>query len=324
MTETALVAQDNRMLTFDEATRAAVAFAKSGFFKDASDAAQAVVKILAGQELGIGPVAAMRGISFIMGKLNLDAGLVSALIKRSGKYDYRIVTHTDKECELEFLSSGAPIGRAKFSMEDAKVAGLAGKEIWQKYPRNMLFARALSNGAKWFTPDVFFGSIYTGDEIDAAPTVPTIVEVAPPPTTKAAVPVEVPFTDNGGNGHKPAADPPVVDEANLSAVILAKAKANVVSMPGPMSEKQPKMLGWKVAGPFEEAGGDEVRHWYLSKLFGIDSFDKLTKAQASALIDVFVQREAEIPAYLAGVRKAWMKEQGFAELPGLDDGEPEA
>lgn len=206
MTDTALTVQDNRM-TFDEATRASVAFAKSGFFKDATDAAQAVVKILAGQELGIGPVAAMRGISFIMGKLNLDAGLVSALIKRSGKYDYRIVTHTDKECELEFLSSGAPIGRAKFSMEDAKVAGLAGKEMWQKYARNMLFARALSNGAKWFTPDVFFGSVYTGDEIDAAPTVPTIVEVAPPPTTKAAVPVEVPFTESNNNGHDVAPAP---------------------------------------------------------------------------------------------------------------------
>jgi hypothetical protein len=29
----------------------------------------------------------------------------------------------------------------------------------------MLYARALSNGAKWYCPDVFGGPIYTPDEL---------------------------------------------------------------------------------------------------------------------------------------------------------------
>jgi hypothetical protein len=37
---------------------------------------------------------------------------------------------------------------------DAKAAGLAGKDVWKQYPRNMLFARALTNGMRWFTPDL--------------------------------------------------------------------------------------------------------------------------------------------------------------------------
>jgi hypothetical protein len=198
MTETALVAQDNRMLTFDEATRAAVAFAKSGFFKDASDAAQAVVKILAGQELGIGPVAAMRGISFIMGKLNIDAGLVSALIKRSGRYDYKVVENSDKAAQLDFYDRGAKVGTSRFTLDDAKAAGLLGKDLWAKYPRNMLFARALSNGAKWYAPDVFYGAVYTADELDDNATVPAIaVEVAEPTNVHKpeAADVEAPFTE---------------------------------------------------------------------------------------------------------------------------------
>ena len=35
---------------------------RSGYFQDVTQASQAVVKILAGQELGIGPIAAMTGI----------------------------------------------------------------------------------------------------------------------------------------------------------------------------------------------------------------------------------------------------------------------
>jgi hypothetical protein len=31
----------------------------------------------------------------------------------------------------------------------------------------MLYARALSNGAKWYCPDVFGGPIYTPDELGA-------------------------------------------------------------------------------------------------------------------------------------------------------------
>ncbi|RDT44717.1 hypothetical protein DXF87_27490, partial [Enterobacter roggenkampii] len=34
-----------------------------------------------------------------------------------------------------------------------------------KFPKNMLFARAMSNGVKWFTPDVFSGPVYTPEEL---------------------------------------------------------------------------------------------------------------------------------------------------------------
>jgi len=53
-------------------------------------------------------------------------------------------------------------------MADAKAAGLDQKDNWKKYKRNMLFARALSNGQKWYAPDVFNGAtVYTPDELGA-------------------------------------------------------------------------------------------------------------------------------------------------------------
>lgn len=146
-------------------------FAASGYFKDARDQAQAVVKILAGRELGIPAVASMTGIYIVKERVTLSANLLGAVIKRSGRYDYRVREMSDTACRLLFRErAGAgweDIGNSDFTIQDAQKAGLHSADNWRKFPRNMLFARALSNGAKWFCPDVFGGPIYTPDELGA-------------------------------------------------------------------------------------------------------------------------------------------------------------
>jgi len=137
----------------------------SGFFEDAKQEAQAVVKILAGRELGFGPVASMTGINIIKGKVSLSANLMAAAVKRNG-YNYRVTAHDAEHCSIEFFENGQSVGVSSFSMDDAKQAGLLGGN-WAKFPRNMLFARAMSNGAKWFCADIFGGPVYTPDELGA-------------------------------------------------------------------------------------------------------------------------------------------------------------
>ena len=157
--------------------------AKSGYFKDATDAAQAVVKVLAGQELGFGPVASMTGIHIIKGRVTLSANLIGAAVKRSGRYDYQVEKLDDTQCIITFCNAHSKIGTSSFSIEDAKRAGLLNGDNWKKYPRNMLFARALSNGAKWYCPDVFGGPVYTPDELGIPVDGETfeVVDVTPEP-----------------------------------------------------------------------------------------------------------------------------------------------
>ncbi len=147
------------------------AMASSGFFKDASRASQAIVKILAGRELGIGPSAAMAGIHIIDGKTVLSAGLIASAIKRSERYNFRVKTLTPTTCVLMFFEDGQGIGESTFTIEDAQAAGLTNKGVWKSYPRNMLFARALTNGARWYCAGVFGGSVYEAEEMggDAKP-----------------------------------------------------------------------------------------------------------------------------------------------------------
>jgi hypothetical protein len=142
--------------------------ATSGYFADARQAAQAMVKVLAGRELGIGPISAMTGIYIVSGKVTLSANLIAGCIKRSNRYTYRVVELTDQRCELEFSENAKIAGTSTFAMADALRAGLTtGKNAhsYQHYPKNMLFSRAISNGAKWYCPDIFAGPPYTPEEL---------------------------------------------------------------------------------------------------------------------------------------------------------------
>ncbi len=156
--------------------------AESNYFDDAKKSPQAIVKILAGQELGIGPVASMTGIHIVMGNITLSGNLMASLIKASQKYDYKIAEHSDDKCTIEFFHNNAVIGISEFTISDAKRAEILDKKgsLWKKYPKNMLFNRAISNGAKWFCPDLFNGqTVYTTEELDVLPEPEFIIETSP-------------------------------------------------------------------------------------------------------------------------------------------------
>jgi len=136
--------------------------ATSGRFSDTSSAEQAVVKVLAGRELGFGPIASMVGIYIIKGRVSISANLMAQAVKRSTKYNYVVAEMSAERCEIVFFEAGKELGRSVFNKEDAKKAGTQNID---KFPRNMLFARAMSNGVKWFCPDVFQTGVYTPEEL---------------------------------------------------------------------------------------------------------------------------------------------------------------
>ena len=114
--------------SMDDLARMAEMFAKSGYFKDSKDAAQAGVRILCGLESGFGAFAAMTGVHVIQGKPTFGANLMAVAIKRSGRYNYRVAEHSDKLCRIEFFElwggKWEPAGESSFSIEDAQRAGL--------------------------------------------------------------------------------------------------------------------------------------------------------------------------------------------------------
>lgn len=158
-------------LTLGQIERIGNVLYRSGYFKDARDANQCIVKVLAGQEVGVPPFRAVTGFHVIEGKPAMSAGLVGSLVAESRRYGYRIVECTDKGCVLEWTDRGEVVGRSSFTDADRERAGLSLKtqqgkpSSWAKYPSDMFFARALTQGARRFCPDVFGGAIYDPEEL---------------------------------------------------------------------------------------------------------------------------------------------------------------
>lgn len=161
--------QPPRPMNLDPMTIAR-AFKESGMFPDLKSEAQAVVKIVAGEEVGFGPMASMQAVQMIQGKPTFSANALAALVKRHPAYNYRTIEHSAQVCRLEFREHGQPCGVSEFTIEDAQRAGIANGQSWKKYPKAMLFARALSQGVRWYAPDVTAGSTaYVPEEIGAEP-----------------------------------------------------------------------------------------------------------------------------------------------------------
>jgi len=152
----------------DEIKRVATMLALSGYFDGKGDfnvqVAQIGTRILAGQEMGFGPFASNAGIHIIQGKPTVGANLMAAAVKAHPAYDYRVRHMGADYVTIEFFQNGEPIGVSEFTAADAKAAST---QNMTKFPRNMLFARAMSNGVRWYCPDVFYGNaVYTEDELD--------------------------------------------------------------------------------------------------------------------------------------------------------------
>jgi len=156
--------------TREEIMAVATQLGMSEYF-DVQNEAQAFAIVLAGRELGLPPMQSFRGIQIIKGNVRFSAGLVQYLVERSGRHTYEIVTIDDDECVLEWQSrrpeSGEwyKRGQSRFTLAQAKKAGLVKSGgAWETWTEDMLFARALTRGARRFCADALGGAVYTAED----------------------------------------------------------------------------------------------------------------------------------------------------------------
>jgi len=150
----------------DDLRKFAVDAVKSGIYKDIKDASSAIVRIQMGREFGLGPAASLKSIQLIQGNPTFSAHFIAGLIKRSKpRYNYLPREYSKTKCVIEFFEDGASVGFWEYTLEEAKTAGLTDKDVWRKYPKSMLFCRALTAGARVFCPDLASFPFYTSEEL---------------------------------------------------------------------------------------------------------------------------------------------------------------
>jgi hypothetical protein len=273
--------QDNAIQNYNDLENVAKAMVSSGYFTDSTKISQAIVKIMAGREIGIGPFSSMNGIHIIQGKPAFGANIMAGKVKSSGRYNYRVTEMTDAVCSIEFMEylSGSWIttGTSSFSIADAKKAGTKNLD---KFPRNMLFARAMSNGVRWYCPDVMNGSVvYTpeelGADVDQDGNVINVEVVDQARISEPEPEPEVVVEQVKSNGNKWAR--PMSPEVLKEALQIKSAKAN------PATDKQINLTRVLLLEHF--ADREDERHQAQEYLTGHKSFKDIEPEMVSAILD---------------------------------------
>jgi hypothetical protein len=107
----------------------------------------------------------LHGVAFVHGKPVIDSTLQRALAIAAG---YRLtITHADQDRATVVVSrNNEQLGTASFTIEEARTAGLAGKDNWKRHPTEMMVARATTRAIKWFCPEALLGGVLTEDELE--------------------------------------------------------------------------------------------------------------------------------------------------------------
>lgn len=165
--------------------------------------------ILAGHELGLPPMAALRSIDLIQGVPALRAHAMRGLVQSRGhKVELveasptRVVVRGKRKGEQDWQS-------VEWTIQRAAQLGLTSKPEWKKQPQTMLIARATGEICRLIAADALYAMPYAVEELDpvtaavvgSAAHAVTVEEVlgsaqAVPDASHAAVAENVP-ADNG-------------------------------------------------------------------------------------------------------------------------------
>jgi hypothetical protein len=212
--------------TMDDAMRFATLVASSDFapkdFKGKPESC--LLAIQHGSEVGLSPMQSLQSIAVINGRPTIWGDAALALVQSSPVCEY-VVEHLEGEGDsltavCEAKRRGYPQTTVvRFSMADAKRAGLAGKGgPWTQYPARMLQLRARGFALRNAFADALRGLITT-EEAQDYPTNTTsagLLPVATPAASRETRPVAV-------SHEEAAADKPLVD---LIADSIATAKSD--------------------------------------------------------------------------------------------------
>lgn len=122
--------------------------------------------MLAGHEIGIGPIMALSKIHVIEGRPAQAAELMRALVQRAGHEIWFEDQSITKVTICGQRAGSEKVSRVTWTMDDAERAGLKGKQNWRRYPRAMLVARATGELCRMIFADVLGGISYTPEEVE--------------------------------------------------------------------------------------------------------------------------------------------------------------
>ena len=139
-----------------------------------------------GAEVGLKPLQALQNLAVINGRPALWGDSVIAIVRASPLCEYVIETDDGHTATCKVKRRGEPEQVRTFSVDDARSAGLAGKQgPWTQFPKRMRQMRARAFALRDVFPDVLRG-LPVAEEVMDTPTerhMGAADVVVPPPAT---------------------------------------------------------------------------------------------------------------------------------------------
>ncbi len=222
-----------------------------------------LVAIQWGMELGLQPMQAMQSIAVINGRPSLWGDAMLALVKAHPAFEW-----IKEECDGNVATCtikrrGEPEVVQSFSLEEAKRAGLTGKQgPWTQYPKRMLQMRARGFALRDAFPDALRG-VVSAEEARDTPTerdMGAAEVVSSRPAAPAALPdySQDAFAKNLGawsaaiQGGKLTAEE-VITRASTKGVLSEAQKAAIRAAAQPKQEARPEIID----APEQKAQSDD-------------------------------------------------------------------
>ena len=301
--------------------------------------------ILYGREVGLPPMTALTQTHVIEGKPSTSAEGMRALVLAAG-HSLEVLEATGSVCRMRARRRGGEVWtELAWTIDQARAAGLAGKDVWKRYPRAMLAARCTDELCGLVFPDVVHGlAVIHPEEVDARPepeTTETVVKrealppaktprkraakkaAAAPPVEPTPEPVGMPLPGEDGYDQEPAHEPeeppspprdnPVDEETTPTpeGPESGVQEPEEPARPATITRPQSRML----LARFKELGVEDrdERLALLSDLIGrpLDTSNDLTKQDATWLLDGLKSVE-DRDALLAAIDVHARKREGIA------------
>lgn len=226
-------------------------------------------------EVGVGVIQALNGVHVIEGRVSVKPEMMRALIRAAG---HELAIRESDELRCTVWGRRSDTGEeleVTWTLPDAQRANLAHKDVWKKYPRAMLLARATSElGRALFSAEIA-GLGYAPDEIAHDVTRTELPERV---VADYANPDDDVWDLDPGDDDDPIEDAEVIEahvEAHRDLERDVKAR----------KPSQAKMRALFAALHVADLGEDDRRPW-ASKVLGhhVESFTDLSSADVDALL----------------------------------------
>lgn len=155
------------LIPFQDVQGMAAAIAKSGLF-GMKTPDQALALMLVAQAEGQHPATITQDYDIIQGRAARKTHSVLARFQQmGGTVEWHELSDTTAEATFSHKAGGKL--RITWTLEQAKKAGLTGKDNWKNYPRSMLRARCIAEGVRAVFPAALGGMMVSEEAQDLPP-----------------------------------------------------------------------------------------------------------------------------------------------------------